>query len=185
MKLVHKSTKELRTPARPIREFSTEAIKELKERMLEVMKEKRGIGIAAPQIGEYVAAAIVKLDGKNVMILNPQVIATNDWYISREGCLSLPGGLYAVPRPSEIKITYQTEYGDFAERTVKDKMEATIIHHEISHLQGLLIDDVSRVEDPLASYKANRPELEFEDLRVYQDFKQQLSLLPLLNKDRK
>lgn len=175
--LVSKQCEILRAPVRLVTEFKSEPLKALKSELLEAMKAHGGIGIAAPQLGINLAAAIVKLDGYSVMILNPQIVDTNRWYINQEGCLSLPGRKFLVPRPEEIKFTYQNSRGEYFERVVIDKYESAIIHHEISHIQGLLLDDVSRVVDPLDAYKRNRPSMEFEQIKCQADFKYQLSLL--------
>ena len=175
--LVDKNCSVLRQPVRLVTKFRDETIDNLRVDLIEAMKANNGIGIAAPQIGVNLSAAIIKLDGHNVMIINPQIVDTNRWYINKEGCLSLPGRQFLVPRPEEIKITYQNSRGEYFERTIVDKYESAIVHHEISHLQGLLLDDVSKVVDPLAAYKANRPSMEFEQIKLQNEFKYQLSLL--------
>lgn len=174
--LVHKSEDVLRQAVRPASEFGTKALSKLKDELISTMRSSKGIGIAATQIGHSVAAAIVKIDGKDTFVLNPRIISSDKWYISMEGCLSLPGGVYRVPRPAMLKVTYQTEEGVYMEKTIMDKLEAAIFHHEYSHLQGVLLDDVSTTSDPMSNYRKNRASLSLEQLREMEELAKQLSL---------
>lgn len=115
------------------------------------LRELNGAGLAAPQIGVSVRAAIVEVRRTDVFpdrpetdliqLLNPVIVersdeTTLDW----EGCFSVPGYLGVVPRAERITVRYTTETGE----TVTQDFEgytARVVQHEIDHLDGLVYLD--------------------------------------------
>lgn len=75
------------------------------------------------------------------VFINPEIIECSGEKEDYEGCLSIPGRLGLVNRPTYIKVKYQDEDG-------KDQiLEAYNFHarelcHEIDHLNGILYKDI-------------------------------------------
>jgi len=130
--------------------------------MFDSMKHYGGIGIAAPQIGEDYQIAIIELMGFNrydeevnlplTVFINPEIeFLTTEEQGFWEGCLSVPGLRGFVERPKKIKVKYLSDSGEQKE-IVAEGFLATVLQHELDHLQGVLY--VDRVRDPkLLSYQ--------------------------------
>jgi len=99
-------------------------------------------GLAAPQIGHFKRVILVNVQGKALVMINPEVISLkgkNTFGI--EACFSVPSSMQhpkRVKRFFKIKVVYWTEEGDLVEELFKG-FEARLIQHEIDHLEGKLI----------------------------------------------
>ena len=137
----------LREKGKPIDVFDDE-LREFADAMIETMTRERGIGLAAPQVGESVRL-IVALemddadddDARPVVLVNPKVVEqSKETWLFEEGCLSIPGITASVIRPREVKIEYQDIDGN--NRMLRsDKLFGRILHHEIDHINGVLFID--------------------------------------------
>jgi peptide deformylase len=102
---------------------------------------RKGMGLAAPQIGIGRAAAIIAPpdpDAEPLVLLNPRVITESaDSDEQYEGCLSFFDVRGLVPRPLQIEVEYTQPSGQhmFA---VLDAGLARLAGHEIDHLHGRL-----------------------------------------------
>lgn len=114
----------------------------------EIRKHANAAGLSAPQIGilrqAFVYYSLVDerlgvAGGRTlVRIANPMVISTEGPSVeSVEGCLSLPGVQYLVPRYAEICIQ-----DDLHGRVVLTGDDALVAQHELDHLVGLTIADI-------------------------------------------
>ncbi len=130
-------------------------IKDMKGTLSEL---KLGIGLAAPQVGEGVALAVINIQPTKhrpeaeifeLVIINPKITKTfgqrkQMW----EGCISAgPGraGLFAkVPRYSKIKVSFMDEKAS-QHHAVFEGLPAHVLQHEIDHLNGILF--VDKVKD--------------------------------------
>ena len=75
------------------------------------------------------------------IFINPEIIeASEEEGIFREGCLSLPGIMIDVTRPTKVHIRYQTLQGKPWEMRAEGLL-AICLQHEIDHLNGILITD--------------------------------------------
>lgn len=122
----------------------------LLDNMYETMVENDGVGIAAPQVGESIRAAIVDFDEEQDIIemINPVVTATGGSEVEVEGCLSFPGLYGEVERPFYVRIEAQERDGKLYELEAEG-YEARAILHEIDHLDGVLFDKkIQRIVDP-------------------------------------
>jgi len=121
----------------------TDDISELARRMIDVMVESNGIGLAGPQVGVHLKLIVISLTGKAQdaeVFVNPQIIETSGWSEMEEGCLSLPGVRARVKRPAVCSV----DVGDLeGNRFLIDAtdMLATVLQHEIDHLNGVLFID--------------------------------------------
>lgn len=134
----------------PASEIST-----IVSRLIKVMlREKHGIGIAAPQIGILENIAIVDLSSrdsqyKRMVLINPMILESRNPNIGREGCMSVPDYTALVQRYEWIRFKYMNINGEWIEK-VSTGIEAICVQHEIDHLHGkILIDAVSCLKTDL------------------------------------
>lgn len=134
----------LRKKSREV-EVIDEKIKELLDDMYETLKQTPdGIGLAAPQVGILKRAIVVDLSDENgegpYKLINPRIVKSKGEQVCREGCLSVPGVLGDVTRPSEVVVEALDENGK--KITIKAKeILAVVLCHEIDHLDGVLFID--------------------------------------------
>ena len=131
----------LREKAKEVETFD-QALEDTVRQMFVLMREKKGVGLAAPQVGISRRFFVTNaMDDKPRVFINPEIIETSQETVSgEEGCLSLPGVWANVERPLFIKLQAQ----DLTGRIFHLKAEgwlARIILHEYDHLNGLLFVD--------------------------------------------
>jgi peptide deformylase len=116
--------------------------------MIGALREKKGVGLAGPQVGVLEKIFVVQLEGEApIVFINPSIIETSPEKSSyEEGCLSLPGVWADVIRPARIKVQAWNEIGrPFTLEA--DGLLARVILHESDHLEGVLfIDHLSEVK---------------------------------------
>lgn len=119
--------------------------------MYETMIAKKGIGLAAIQVGKPLRALVVNLlneegiQDKNdlIEIINPEILEKNGEITYQEGCLSVPEFFEDVTRSSDIKVRFQNRFGEFVELSAS-KLLAVCVQHEMDHLDGhLFIEKIS------------------------------------------
>ena len=107
--------------------------------MWATMYRHKGIGLAAPQLGESTRVIVVDAGGLKTVIINPVITARKLGKVrSKEGCLSYPGKLVTVQRDKMIVV----EGFDEDWQPVKFKLRgiaAMCVQHEIDHLNGVTI----------------------------------------------
>jgi len=126
-------------------------IKSLVDNMFETMHNAKGVGLAAPQIGQdirvFVAdlAAFEKDDPElakfKIAMINPEMLEISDETEAKEeGCLSIPGINENVPRAKRIKVKYlDTDFVEHIDELTDYK--ARVVQHEYDHLEGRLFTD--------------------------------------------
>ncbi len=117
-------------------------ISDLAEAMLTTMYEGKGIGLAAPQVGENIRMFVCHVDGDQPRVfINPELIATSpEQILYEEGCLSIPGIYSDVQRPQEITVQAWNTRGSPYTLSAGGIL-ARVIQHEIDHLNGILFLD--------------------------------------------
>ena len=123
-------------------EFGSEWLKKLVKDMEQTLKVKGGVGLAAVQIGVNKAVIIYEdSTGRICALCNPKVMRTFGKVLSKdEGCLSLPGFRADIRRAKGVKVKARTIGG--SPITVKERgFVATILQHEIDHLNGVTLLD--------------------------------------------
>ena len=144
----------------PIEEI-TDEIRELADEMVEAMYENRGIGLAAPQIGENVRLVTVDLSGPDErtglkVFVNPRITARSGSTETEEGCLSVRGCQAKVKRAECVTLEAQDLDGNDITLEADDLM-AVCLQHEIDHLDGVLfIDHISRLKRSLYEKKLKK-----------------------------
>jgi peptide deformylase len=138
----------LRAKTKPVAKVTKELSKLLKD-MEDTVRKEDGLGIAAPQVNRSERVCLVKLNGRFLPLVNPQIIRKSaDMESAEEGCLSLPETWVQVPRSISIVVKYLDARGHEQERML-DHMPARIVQHEVDHLDGKLIVDYGMHAKPL------------------------------------
>ena len=137
--------KRLKEVSSPVEKFD-EALHRLLDDMYDTMVAKKGVGLAAIQIGVAKRVLIINLpedDADDVVIkkedtleiINPIFTSIEGKCKHQEGCLSIPGFYEEIERASHIVMEYQDRYG---EKKVIENQDflAIALQHEIDHLDG-------------------------------------------------
>lgn len=147
----------LEKQAEPVSQIDGEIV-DLARDMVLTMHAAPGIGLAAPQVS--VSRRVITVDlsvGENpddlIILVNPELLATEGEEVSEEGCLSVPGIHENVKRPVRVRIRG-------LDLTGKEKvMDATgqlarVFCHEIDHINGrLFIERLSSLKKALVKKK--------------------------------
>lgn len=154
--IVHHPDPVLRKVAQPV-ESVTPEIQAICLRMLELMHEAPGVGLAAPQVGLPIRLFVANATGEpedDMVFINPVITvdgkATEDM---EEGCLSLPGINASIRRPKAVTIE-ATDINGNRFRASSDDLPARIWQHENDHLDGIMIIDKMSPIDKMANRKA-------------------------------
>jgi peptide deformylase len=135
-------------------------IADLIDLMRETMREAPGVGLAAPQIGEGVALAVIEDRAEFVnalpaedrarkqrdpvpfhVLINPVVTVVDQSPVEFfEGCLSVPGFAALVARARKVKVDALNEKAEAVSITAEG-WYARIVQHEVDHLNGKLYID--------------------------------------------
>lgn len=132
----------LRQQSTPVGEFDT-ALDTFVTDLFDTLDHCGGIGMSAPQLGRLEQILVVHVPddeyGRRVYI-NPEVLAASRKGLVEESCLSVPGIVGNVIRPTRIRVKAQDLSGKPFEQDL-DGMHAVCVQHEIDHLQGTLFID--------------------------------------------
>ena len=138
----------LKSRAREVDRFDDDLRRQI-ETMGQVMEDALGIGLAATQIGKLQRVLVYRVEPDSPVnaVVNPTIEwRGEDLETAEEGCLSLQGVLVDVERPLFVRVRAQDEHGEPI--TIEAScLEASVLQHEIDHLDGILIlDRTSRDE---------------------------------------
>ncbi|MCF6775854.1 peptide deformylase [Thiotrichales bacterium 19X7-9] len=133
--------------SQPVMNFDDELLQLISD-MEAVMRDKKGVGIAAPQIGVNKRVILYGFEKNErypnekeiplTVLVNPEYEPINDeMELGMEGCLSVPGLRGMVSRYKHIKFSAFDQTGEKIEQQVSG-FHARIIQHEIDHLDGIL-----------------------------------------------
>ena len=101
------------------------------------------IGMAAPQLGELIRVYVVRLQGIDWVVINPEVVKSKGKQMSYETCESIPGEVFNVERAEIFKVRALDLDGN--QRGYKGHgLLAAVLQHEFDHLDGILIDEKGR-----------------------------------------
>src|SRR5690349_9835149 len=108
--IIHYPASVLKQRAKPIETIDGH-VRAVADRMIELMTEVEGLGLAAPQVGLGWRMFVTRDDpvgdsGKPRVYINP-TLKVNDPEsdVHEEGCLSLPGIHVDIQRPKSITLT--------------------------------------------------------------------------------
>ena len=114
--------------------------------MYDTMLTKRGVGLAAIQIGVDKRVLIINIPNdddddalpiksETLEIINPIVIKKEGSCKHQEGCLSIPGVYEDIERSEHIVLEYKNRHGEL-KIIENDDFLAIAIQHEMDHLEG-------------------------------------------------
>jgi peptide deformylase len=138
---------------------SDATVQAVAKRMVEIMFEQNGVGLAAPQVG-LAWRLFVTRDHENeeegIAWVNPVLeVIQEEAVADEEGCLSLPDIRGVIRRPSGIRITGFDMHGN-PMTAESDAFISRIWQHENDHLDGILIIDKMSTMDKLVNRRLIR-----------------------------
>ena len=153
----------LRKRAKEITEVE-ENIRKLAFDMLATVKEVKGIGLSANQVGVEKRLFVIdrsvfsEITGENspLIVINPVLVESHGQQTSEEGCLSIPGTYEDVTR--ELEVLVKGRGLDEREIEIQGKgFLSRVLLHEIDHLNGLLfVDHLSSIRRRLLAKKLKK-----------------------------
>ncbi len=155
LQILHYPHTALRTKAEVVPDVD-EQVRAVAQRMVELMREAEGVGLAAPQVGlswRLFVAEVPPGEDRSVdaeprtatlgheVFINPRIVAfEGDLEGAEEGCLSIPGVTGEVRRPPQVIIEAVDLDGEpFALSSAG--LLSRCLQHEVDHLDGVLILD--------------------------------------------
>lgn len=109
--------------------------------MIETMRAKKGVGLAAQQIGRAIQLCVIEVNDFIHILINPKITSTSkEIEPMEEGCLSIPGKFSSVPRHTSLQVRYLNEKGEKKKLRARGLL-AQVVQHEIDHLNGKLFID--------------------------------------------
>jgi peptide deformylase len=139
--------------AKPVAKLDDD-IKILIQDMVDTMYQAPGIGLAANQIGRPIRIIVFDITPKDQerqpsVLVNPEIIESDGEQTLEEGCLSVPEYYSDVKRSAKVKVRGQDLEGNAVE-VCGEGLLATVLQHEIDHLDGILfIDRISSLKRAL------------------------------------
>ena len=148
----------LRAVSSPIEQIKQE-YEPLVEKMIDLMYQEGGIGLAAPQVGVEKRLFIIDLQEpddypnefpKNILyqmmpvaLFNPEIsfFDEGETLLCEEGCLSIPNVRGLVERPKKLFLSAQLIKGTAIKDIECDGLLSRCIQHELDHLNGVLFVD--------------------------------------------
>ncbi len=141
--------------AKPVEQID-DWLKQVGRRMIELMEQHKGVGLAGPQVGLPLRLFVMAETGKAAdarIIINPVLDQQEDFEEAEEGCLSLPEIRGKITRYVKLRI----QGLDISGQPIVLELEgfpARIVQHETDHLDGVLIIDRMTPLARLAQRKA-------------------------------
>ena len=173
--IVHYDAPVLRAKGKEIGAITPE-IKALVEDLLDTMRNARGVGLAAQQIGEAVQLAVIDVTGIKerpsrmwikgapvdpetympLILINPVLKPTKTKIVGHEGCLSFPGLTLDIARSQRVAVKTSTLDGNLFEFDAGGLLARAVLH-EVYHLHGKLYIDFLGADER----RAIREDLEY------------------------
>lgn len=120
-----------------------ESLELLARRMLEIMRETKGVGLAATQVGLPYRIFVANPTGEakdDLVVVNGRITDAEGWVEAEEGCLSVPQIYSNIRRHQKVTLEGVDVKGQPFTVTATDLL-ARIFQHETDHLDGRLILD--------------------------------------------
>jgi peptide deformylase len=145
MKIVQYPHPALRHPTRPLTAIDKQVNLDA-GRMLELMYEHKGLGLAANQV--FLPYRMVVLNSlgdpeqrdREEVLLNPVILERKGSMEGEEGCLSFPDLFQKIRRAKTVTVQAYNLKGEVIEKVISD-LEARLWQHEVDHLDGILFID--------------------------------------------
>ena len=146
MKLLKKPDVFLKGPTQNVEIPLSDENKIIIGNMINLMYQNNGIGLAANQVGYNRKIFVMDISNeknKPQIFINPKIEKrAKEKLTEEEGCLSCPGDLTQVRRPIYVALSWFCEHGKEQYKTFYN-FPARVVQHEMDHLDGKLITDLS------------------------------------------
>jgi peptide deformylase len=138
----------LRRKARKVSSFGKD-LQTLVDDMVETMRAAPGVGLAAPQVDVPLRVIVVEFNDsedeeappKLYTVVNPKITrSSSEQEMGTEGCLSIPGIVGDVERPTTVTVKGLNRRGQ-PQKIKASGWLARIFQHEVDHLDGVLFVD--------------------------------------------
>lgn len=132
----------LKKVSAPITAFD-EALKALAQQMFVLMRQEKGVGLAAPQVAKNIRMFVMNATGKpedDRVYVNPELSEAEGEEEGEEGCLSIPELRVKIFRSRKLRIVAKDLEGKPIDESA-DGYIARIWQHETDHLNGILLTD--------------------------------------------
>jgi peptide deformylase len=147
----------LKSAASPVTDFD-DRLAEQAERMIGLMRDAIGVGLAATQLGVLRRMLVFQVGSaaEPTVLINPEIEwRSEDSATAEEGCLSIPGVVVDVERPLFVRARAVDVNGDPI--TLESSgLEARVIQHEVDHLDGVLMLDRTEKDQRKGALRALR-----------------------------
>jgi len=157
LKIIRYPDPRLKKTSAPVERIDSQ-LKDLAARMFELMREAKGVGLAAPQIGKNIRLFVMNPTGEptdNRVYINPVLSDPDGDEPSEEGCLSLPQINVQINRNKSMRLQAIDLDGNKIDQ-VETGYVARIWQHEYDHLNGVLIIDRMGLADKMKYRKTLR-----------------------------
>ncbi|MDO8503506.1 MAG: peptide deformylase [bacterium] len=167
-KILNVQDPRLRQKSKPVEKIDKKILRLIDdmEKTLVAQKDPEGVGLAAPQVGEFLQIFVMRHKGKIQPVINPEIVKksreTNEppkeqeegEYIM-EGCLSLPHYYGPVERSVSVELRYLRPDGTKKNEEFRG-FPAQIVQHEVDHLNGVIfVDRLLQQKRPLYELRNN------------------------------
>lgn len=142
LKIINYPDPRLKKVSKPV-EAIDDTHRQLAARMFELMRQHKGVGLAAPQVGVNLRLFVMNHTGDPAddrVYVNPKLIEAEGNEEGEEGCLSLPGITTNVIRDKTLRIIATDLGGNVVDQKATG-YQARVWQHEFDHLNGTLITD--------------------------------------------
>lgn len=131
----------LRMRAREVEAFDDD-LRRLVDRMVSLMHDAQGVGLAATQVGILRRVFVFEPDDEGPRaVCNPTLVERGDeTSVDDEGCLSLQQVRVPVERSSRVVLEGKDPTGADL-RIELDEYASRVVQHELDHLDGVLFLD--------------------------------------------
>ncbi len=127
----------LKQRSEPVISIDSEEVKSIIKKLEESLDTTRGLGLTAIQIGIKTRVAIIRMPKLTLNLINPVITEKFDKYMFKEEkCLSILG--LAINTTRYMDVTLQNGDGKIYSFT---GLEAVVVMHELSHMNGRTIMD--------------------------------------------
>ena len=170
LKVFKYGEKVLREKANPV-VVVDDHLRKLAEDMIETMRESKGVGLAAEQVGRLERMCVIDIPegceeaddevfnapiAMPLVLFNPEIIAQEGSQRDKEGCLSFPNVGGSLTRAAQVTCQY-LDADNRPQMITARGFLARALQHEIDHLNGILyIDHMSAVERLACSAKLKK-----------------------------
>jgi peptide deformylase len=126
----------------PVTHFD-ERLRDLVVSMFRLMRDHKGVGLAAPQVGINLRLFVMNPSGEagdDRVYINPVLTDADGSDEDEEGCLSLPDIHVKVIRSKTVRMQAQDLVGNPIDESASGFI-TRVWQHEFDHLNGILLTD--------------------------------------------